>query len=161
MTVTGVDDFLQAEEQAHLLVDQLHTLAQEMAHYKAAHEALDDASTDLGELTTRLGALTQDVGKVFEALHAIGTPEILAAQREIAQAHSQEIQALTSAIEKQTEMAQERGAEIQELRATLEAQAAQTSAALRTVRHLAAGGLALSLLAVALMGWLALALSGA
>lgn len=139
MTVTSVDDFLQAEEQAHRLVEQLDQLAQEMAHYKAAHEALDDAGANLGAFTSHLGSLTEDVGEVMEALRSIGTPEILRAQKEIARAHSQEIQNLDNALREQAD---------------------QTRAALRTLRHLAAGGLALSVSAIALLAWLVLRLAG-
>jgi uncharacterized protein (DUF3084 family) len=139
MTVTSVDDFLRAEEQAHRLVDQLDQLAQQMAHYKAAHDALDGAGKSLQELSTRLAVLAGDMSAVIETLRAIGTPEILRAQQETAETVLQEIRSMEEARQEDADWIGD---------------------VLVMIRGAAVGGAALSLVAVGLLAWLVLGLGG-
>ena len=76
----NVEVFLQAEAEAHQLVEQLVKLREETESYAAAHTALDKAADGLGKLSDVLGGITQRLGEVVQTLRSIGTPELLRAQ---------------------------------------------------------------------------------
>ena len=155
MPTDGVDDFLRAEEEANRLVDELARLKHETESYKTARDALDGAAEGVSGLATKLGGLAGRLGDVVEALRSIGTPELLGrleavasdiatirqdlgnTQRSIVKAHQQDIKTLKDA---------------------LSAQFLSTGTTLRVVRNVAIGNVALMVMALALLGWMALTL---
>ncbi len=76
------DEFLQAEEEAHSLVDILSKLKLEVESYDAASGALQGAVGAIAAMTGTLGTASEGIASVVETLRRIGTPELLAAQRE-------------------------------------------------------------------------------
>ena len=74
---SGVDKFLKVEEEASLLLDQLTQLKQEVGHYSAARESLQDTTLQLGETLEKLSGLVEGTQEVVAKLKEIGTAEIL------------------------------------------------------------------------------------
>ena len=72
-----IDTFLQAEENAHRLVEELTRLKSEADSYKGARKALDQAADGVSTLVGSLGDIAGRLGVVVETLGSIGTPELL------------------------------------------------------------------------------------
>ena len=72
-----VQQFLQAEEEASRLVEELTRLKQEIQHYSAASHSLDEAGARIGSLVDEVSKATTGVGDVIKTLREIGTPELL------------------------------------------------------------------------------------
>lgn len=94
MPKDNVEVFLQAEAEAHQLVEQLVKLKRETESYAAAHTELEKAGGALGELSGVLGGVTQRLGEVVQTLRSIGTPELLRAQ----EASTVQLEALSSRV---------------------------------------------------------------
>lgn len=80
----GTDLFLQAEEQANRLVDELTRLKEETESYTTSRRALDAAAGGVSELATRMADVAGQLGALGETLRSIGTPELLRAQEAVA-----------------------------------------------------------------------------
>ena len=81
--MTGtLDGFLVAEQEAERLVEALGQLKAEMESYRTSRTALDSAGAGVARLADELTRIAQRVDGVVEALHKIGTPELLRAQGE-------------------------------------------------------------------------------
>ena len=100
-TEDRVNKFLQAEEQANRLIDELETLRRESDSYRSAADRLDKAGDEVAHLTQRLDE--------------IGMPALLEAQ-----------QAVLARIDEVKTRAEERGAGIASLRRTVKISTATT-----------------------------------
>jgi hypothetical protein len=72
-----VQQFLQAEEEASRLVEELARLKEEIQHYSDASHGLDEAVGHVGSLIGEVTKATGAVGNVIKTLREIGTPELL------------------------------------------------------------------------------------
>jgi hypothetical protein len=142
MANDGVEAFLQAEEDAHRLVEALARLKEEVDSYKTAREALDQAADGVSRLTARLGAISGELATVVETLRSIGTPELLQEQKELA--------------DEVVSLRQELAGSYKSIAEGL----ARADVAQTTVRNFVLGSLGLSLIALALLGWLLWSLPG-
>jgi len=95
----SVETFLEAEEAANRVVEELSKLKTETESYRTARSALDKAGTDMARLAGNLADAAQRLDAVIQTLRNIGTPELLRAQEaalsevmalrtELAEAHS-------------------------------------------------------------------------
>lgn len=75
-----IQQFLDAEDQASRLVDELSKLREATGNYTAAGQALDDAAGHLGSTSASLIKIAEGVRDTTSTLREIGMPEILAAQ---------------------------------------------------------------------------------
>lgn len=73
-----VRTFLDAEQQANQLLDELKRLKQEVGSYRDARATLEQLSASLDQYTSRLSDLATRGAIVLDALKSLGTPEILA-----------------------------------------------------------------------------------
>ena len=78
-----VQRFLEVEEQASQLVEELAKLRDAAGSYSAAGAALDEAATRLGTTSTALLEVAKSVQATATALREIGTPELLRAQQAV------------------------------------------------------------------------------
>ena len=69
--------FLQAEEEANLLVDHLTDLKKEVENYSSAREGLEKTTAHVIETLDKLSELAGKIGDVTLTLKDIGTPQIL------------------------------------------------------------------------------------
>lgn len=76
------DQFLQAEEEANRLIEELGKLRKETESYASASKSLNQASSEVGKTARSLQAVAENSAQVFKTLNAIGTPELLRAQEE-------------------------------------------------------------------------------
>jgi hypothetical protein len=75
-----VAKFLQAEDEASRLVDELSRLRKETEAYSAAGRALEEAVHQLGTLVKEVSGAAGGVKEVATTLREIGTPALLRAQ---------------------------------------------------------------------------------
>ena len=80
MANENVDTFLQVEEYAHRLAEELTRLKSETDSYKAARTTLDQAAVGVTTLASSLGEISGRLALVVETLRTIGTPELLRRQ---------------------------------------------------------------------------------
>jgi hypothetical protein len=151
MATRGLDLFLRAEEEANRLVEELRRLKDEVLSYKTAREALGQAAMGVSELSTRCAKIAEQLGGLAETLRSIGTPELLRGLEAIAAEQGM----LRKELEQRHEAQRQEVLAVQE---NLGAQAAGTKALVTTVRNLALGSFGLSLITLALLGWLVLTL---
>lgn len=78
MAISGVEEFLRAEDEAYRLVDELEKLKKEVESYSTARESLEKTQQSLNQLTAKIGDLAARSAVVIETVSKIGTPEILA-----------------------------------------------------------------------------------
>jgi chromosome segregation ATPase len=161
---------LQAEEEANRLVEELRRLKIETESYKTAREALGQAATGVGDLSSRCATIIEQIGGIAETLRSIGTPELLSRmevvadqvgvlrqrmedfQQAIVEAHQQDIDSMQHSILE----AHQR--EIERIKEDLGEQLADVRAALRFVRNLAVGGVLLLAVALTVLSWLVVSL---
>lgn len=77
MAISGVEEFLRAEDEAYRLVDELEKLKKEVESYSTARESLERAQQALTQLAVRIGDLAARSAVVIDTMLKIGTPEIL------------------------------------------------------------------------------------
>lgn len=144
MARNGVESFLRAEEEANRLVEVLRRLKEETESHKTAREALDQAAAGVSELSTRCAEIAEQLGGLAKTLRSIGTPELLLG-----------LEAVTKEV----------GTLQQDLNGTrrsiedLANQLKDTSRAVQAVRNLALWSVALLVVALAVLGWIALSLA--
>lgn len=76
----SVETFMEVEEEASRLVEELTRLKAETESYRTARSALDEASTGVARLAGELADAAQRLDGVIQTLRSIGTPELLRAQ---------------------------------------------------------------------------------
>jgi chromosome segregation ATPase len=76
-TAEVVDTFLQAEEQASQLVEELTRLKAEAESYEFARLHLDQSGKEVGRLASELTVMASEFKQMIETLRSIGTPELL------------------------------------------------------------------------------------
>lgn len=74
---TPIQDFLEAEDKARELLDELVRLKESVQSYRNAGQALNQAAAAIEDLAGRLQSLVGGIGDILEALRSIGTPELL------------------------------------------------------------------------------------
>jgi hypothetical protein len=156
MATDGVNRFLRAEEEAHCLVDELTRLKEETKSYKTAHEALGDAAAGVGELSTRCANIAEKLGGLAETLRSIGTPGLLHGLEAVAKEVGVLRQDLGGARQSIIEAHRR---DVERIKEDLSAQLSGARAAVRAVRNLALGSAALLVIALIVLGWLALSLA--
>lgn len=82
--VGRAEDFLQIEENAQRLLDELAELKRETESYRAARTSLDDTVRRVDSLTRRLEDVATGVHDAATSLREIGTPRLLEEQRGLA-----------------------------------------------------------------------------
>ncbi len=169
------DSFLQAEEEAHCLVEVLKQLKHEVESYKTAHEALDQAAMGISELTTRCARIAEQLGGLAETLRSIGTPELLhrmevirgeliTLRQEIKQQHEayhQEIRSVQEGLGAQVAGVKTLVTTVRNLveyAKGLKEETAGVKTLVTTVRNLVLGCIGLSLITLGLLAWLVLTL---
>jgi chromosome segregation ATPase len=83
MASNGNQPFLDLEEQASRLVDELDALRSETESYAAADRDLRNASRSISELTDELRRVATEVGSSAQAMRSIGTAELLAGLKSV------------------------------------------------------------------------------
>jgi DNA repair exonuclease SbcCD ATPase subunit len=139
---------LEAEEEAHQLVEVLRQLKNEVESYRTARRALDEAALSIRDLVTRAAEIAERLAGVAETMKSIGTPELLRGL----ESTSNELAALRGAMEKQQVSLREQI--LEEIRQ--DRQAIQGLGA--RLRSLVLGGVGLSLVTLTLLAWLFLRL---
>ena len=76
-----VQRFLDAEEQASQLAEELSKLRDATENYSTAGKALDDAAALLSSTSAALLEIAEGVRETASTLREIGTPELLSAQQ--------------------------------------------------------------------------------
>lgn len=94
---------LDAEEQAHQLVEQLKRLKDEAESYKEANGALRKVSSDLGKVLNQLTNTASDVGSVIKIMRELGTVEIIDKQDSLLHRIGESSTALEAFINKKTD----------------------------------------------------------
>lgn len=79
----SAESFLEAEEQANRLVEELVRLKQEVESYAVARQTLDGAAQRVKGLLDPMTEAASRMRDVVSALERIGTPQILQAQQEL------------------------------------------------------------------------------
>lgn len=205
-----IDTFLQTEENAHRLVEELTKLKSEADSYRSARKALDQTADGVSTLVRTLGEIAGRLSIVVETLGAIGTPELLrghetiigeltalhqnvsATQKSIMDAvtkNASRLSALHETLDRTQQLFQAQLTQIEQqiralatadsinsfrrdfeqqytahreeikvVREELGARVAGSTAAINAVRKLAIGSIGLSLVTLAILGWVALAL---
>jgi predicted nuclease with TOPRIM domain len=73
------EKFLEAEEQASELLEELNKLKKEVDHFKEAGKKLDIVDKDIHELVPRIDHSVYELNNLIESLKDIGTEEIISA----------------------------------------------------------------------------------
>jgi len=84
VSTDGTDLFLQAEEEANRLIEVLAQLKKETESYRTSRQAMGEAAEGVGVAATRLADVALQLGSLGETLRSIGTPELLRAQKAVA-----------------------------------------------------------------------------
>jgi hypothetical protein len=74
---TIAEQFLETEQAASALLDELTQLKAQTRHYSAAAGALDDASRSLSEVAAHAAELVTTTRDVVVSMREIGTPQLL------------------------------------------------------------------------------------
>lgn len=156
MATDGLDRFLRAEEEAHRLVDELTRLKEETESYKTAREALSEAAAGVSELSTRCAKIAEQLGGLVETLRSIGTPELLRGLEAVGSEVGMLRQDLDGTRQSIIEAHQR---DVERIKENLIVELSVARAAVRAVRNLALGIVALLVIALAVLGWLALSLA--
>lgn len=90
----SVEAFMEAEEEASRLVEELARLKVETESYRTARGTLEEAGAGVARLAGELADAAQRLDGVIQTLRTIGTPELLRAQ----QAATAEVAALRAAL---------------------------------------------------------------
>lgn len=83
MTDKNTQRFLDEEEAASKLVDELKQLRQETESYTASRDALSEVGEKLAALVIRTEDLVSSTKDTITTLGEIGTPQLLEGQREL------------------------------------------------------------------------------
>ncbi len=145
------DSFLEAEEEAHRLVEALKQLKAEAESYKTARKALAEAASGVSELSTRCASIAEQLGGVAETLRSSDMAELLGSVEAVAT----ELRTLRDQLEQQHEADRQ---QVQSVRESLDAQVRGVVNLVTTLRNLAFGSIAISLIALVFLGWLVLSL---
>lgn len=84
MDKTSTQELLNAEEQAHKLVEELTRLRNEAESYREARGALSEVSVGIANTFTELQNITEKIGEVVATMRKLGTPAIIEAQSSLA-----------------------------------------------------------------------------
>ena len=156
MATGGLNSFLRAEEEANRLVEELRRLKEETESYRTSREALGQAAAGVSDLSTRCANIAEQLGGLAQTLRSIGTPELLRGLEALASEVGMLRQGLDGTRQSIIESHQR---DIERIKENLGLQLAGARAAVRVVRNLALGSVALLVTALAVLTWLALSLA--
>lgn len=99
------EQLLESEQVITDLVAELEELKREVGGYSEAKQSLDEAGSGLAVAADSLKGLGQRVHDMVAALRAIGTPELLRMQEEIAESQRSSFEDLEKALKEHREHA--------------------------------------------------------